>query len=333
MKKAFVLIVSLVALVSCVKEIEFNGEQTDPKLVINSLIEPWKPVKAYVGKSRFFMDSQGDLDSQLPDNVEVLLYVNDTPIGAMTPFIDTIWSADSTWLEHAYKLKWAFIHPYCPVAGDVVRISASAPGFDAVEASTSPLPSRPICGISGRRVTYWEKYWYFNFGEYEQDSAWCISETVELTIDLVDPNPGQTDFFRIFVNPSGYSYGDEISHFSSTISYTDPIFNMASQFNYYDNNITFTDQLFDGGSYQLKLPLNVYLTITDYTDPAFYRERIFVEHLTKEFSNYLSTSNQGDGITQFFSEPVQTYSNVNGGYGIVGGCSVDTLWVELPLSE
>ena len=335
MKKVLVLVLSAIVLVSCVKEIEFNGEQTDPKIVINSLVEPGKPVTAYVSKSWFFLDPYSQTESQIPENVQASLYVNDTFIGEMTPYIDTIWTADSSWLDIAYKTMWAFAHPYCPETGDVVRITASANGFDDAEATTSPLPNAPICGISGQKITEWEKYVYFAYGDSEQDTAWCISATVEMTLNLVDPNPGQTDYFRIYINTHGYNYGDDICHFSNTMSYTDPVFSNASMgLDYFGSNIpVFTDQLFDGGSYHVKIPLYVYLTLTDYVDPKFYRERIFVEHLTKEYADYLGTCDQGDDLTQFFSEPIQTYSNVKGGYGIVAGRTMDTLWVNLPLEE
>ena len=35
----------------------------------------------------------------------------------------------------------------------------------------------------------------------------------------------------------------------------------------------------------------------------------------------------------FFAEPIQTYTNVEGGFGIVGGRVVDTLWFAVPLEE
>ena len=64
-----------------------------------------------------------------------------------------------------------------------------------------------------------------------------------------------------------------------------------------------------------------------------FKVSFMVEHLSKEYYNYLNTCNQGDEYTQFFAEPIQTYSNVTNGYGIVAGRTVDTLWVNLPLSE
>ena len=96
----------------------------------------------------------------------------------------------------------------------------------------------------------------------------------------------------------------------------------------------FTDVLFDGRSYQLRFKLHLPISLyeNDY-DPDFFQLPISLQHLTKEYYNYLNTCDQGEDILTFFAEPIQTYTNVKGGYGIVGGRTVDTLWYALPLSE
>ena len=68
-------------------------------------------------------------------------------------------------------------------------------------------------------------------------------------------------------------------------------------------------------------------------DPDFFCVPFMLEHLSKEYYNYLNTCNQGDVGLQIWSEPIQTYSNVTNGYGMVGGRSVDTMWLPLPIEE
>jgi hypothetical protein len=68
-------------------------------------------------------------------------------------------------------------------------------------------------------------------------------------------------------------------------------------------------------------------------DEDFFQISVSLQHLSKEYYYYLNTCEQGSEIDQFFAEPVQTHTNVNGGYGIVGGRTVDTLWFALELSE
>ena len=100
-----------------------------------------------------------------------------------------------------------------------------------------------------------------------------------------------------------------------------------------DPNGTFTDQFFDGRSYAIKLPIGFSYPKFDGLVPEGCRVAIYMEHITKDYYNYLNTCNQGDEVDQFFAEPIQTHTNVNGGYGIVGGRTMDTLWFALPQEE
>ena len=83
-----IAITSCLLLSSCEKEIEFNGKQTDPKLVVNSIVGTDEPVKAYISKSYFFLDY--DENTQAPDDLVASLYINGNPIGELTPSADTI---------------------------------------------------------------------------------------------------------------------------------------------------------------------------------------------------------------------------------------------------
>ena len=83
MKKVILLAFSFIFLTSCEKEIEFNGEHTAPRLVINSLIEAGQPVSARIGKSIFFLDNDNDM--QCPDDMVATLTVNGNLYGIMNP--------------------------------------------------------------------------------------------------------------------------------------------------------------------------------------------------------------------------------------------------------
>ena len=332
------LAMTLCLFTSCEKEIEFNGTPTEPKLVINSLVEAGQPVKAYISKSYFFLDNNGS--TQAPTDLTALLYVNDNLIGEMTPFVDTLLSpfewADDTFLP-------AFRSDFCPQVGDVVKIVASAPGFDEVEATTSPLPTPVDCHMD-INVTKWNSHYtqpYYDGDVYENDSLLEIYGYMDLTITLVDPNPGQLDYFRFHLNGLNNNSSDENMKYIS-FDYDDPVFGTSLENDYIDFSDldmgpegVFTDVLFDGKDYQIKVKeLYFEMRLAEDYDPEFFRFSFRMEHLSKEYYNYLNTCEQGDEVGyQFYSEPIQTYSNVNGGYGIVGGHTVHTLWLDLPLQE
>ena len=340
MEKTLVLVTILFALCSCTKEIEFKGEQTDPKLVINSLVEPRQPVKAYVSKSNFFLDDNANMEA--PEDVSVSLYVNDRLIGEMEPFVDTIWSPSYYWEdEHAYQLKKAFRHSYCPEVGDVVKITASANGFDEVEGTTSTLPEKAAWRITGMQLKETEKWPYFN--EQDTDTVWHVDGTVEVTVEITDAHPGTIDCFRLRIDKDSHyfdGYDHQTYYYSAWPQYTDPIFDGLSpssidfvDYQLDEPNGTFVDQLFDGRSYSINLPIAFTYTAIEDMPSDFLRLEIYMEHLSKEYFNYLNTWKQGDEIDQFFAEPTQTYSNVKGGFGVVAGRTVDTLPVVLPVAE
>ena len=329
--------ISLALLSSCEKEIEFNGEQSDPQLVINSLVEPGQPVKAFIGKSYFFLDAP---DTSTPEDLVATLYVNDNRIGEMTPFFDTVWEYYGI---VSYHLVPGFYYDYCPQIGDVVKIKASANGFEDAEGVTSPLP-QILDYQYDVEVTDWHSYYvhpYFDYYEgYEEDSVLHVRGYLNLTISLIDPNPGETDCFRLVVDKRTRDNDGENKIYYS-FDYDDPIFGVGMTENEFIDASdldtrpegVFTDFLFDGSSYRLKLKVYFECELDEVFDPDFFYVPFLLEHLSKEYYNYLNTCNQGDMEVQLWAEPIQTYSNVTNGFGIVAGRTVDTLKVPLPLSQ
>ena len=332
------LAMTLGLLTSCEKEIPFNGEQTDSRLVINSIVEPGQQVKAYISRSYFFLDPA---NTAAPDDLVASLYVNGNRIGEMTPGFDTIWEL---YWPYDYHLIPIYYNDYCPQEGDIVTITASANGFEDVEGATSALP-KALNSQMDVEVTQWNAGYisHFNYDtqEYETDSSiWDVGGYLNLTFTITDPNPGKTDCFRLFTSRnSNMTVGENRRYIS--FDYDDPIFEVGMTENdFFDASDldtrpegVFTDKLFDGGSYRLKVKVWFDCKLAEDFDPDFYRVPFMVEHLSKEYYNYLNTCDQGDEALQIYAEPIHTYSNVTNGYGIVGGRAVDVLWVDLPIQR
>lgn len=337
-KLTILTILGVALLTACEKEIEFNGEQTESKLVINSLVEPGKPIVAKLSKSVFFLDNEANTEA--PDDLVATLYVNDNSIGEMTLRHDTVWNEyvydDYGNLDSSYYLIPAYTSPYIPVVGDVIKIMASANGFDDVEGETSPLPNEVDWHPIGLETNQWEVSYY----DYEGDTSWYISCKMQLLLEIIDANPGKTDYYKLYVSVGGFSDEGTGSRFYISTTYNDPVFGGTGTEEYDEFNIdllsrpegVFTDVLFDGRSYTVKLPLFIYIDFYG-TLPDSFQLPMQLEHLSKEYYYYLNTCEQGDELSQFFAEPMQTYSNVKGGYGVVGGRMVDTLEVTVPIRE
>lgn len=88
--------VALLGLASCVKDVEFDGEQTESLLVVNGLQQVGKPANLCIEKSLFFMDAQ--YDCRVKD-LEVDLYVN----GA---FKESLQVRDSLVTDVYYDWNW-----------------------------------------------------------------------------------------------------------------------------------------------------------------------------------------------------------------------------------
>ena len=341
-KKLLVWIASFIAMTlglftSCEKEIEFNGDQTDSRLVINSIVAPGQRVEARIGKSYFFLDPA---NTAAPEDLVATLYVNGNRIGEMTPFVDTIWEL---WSLDDYHLIPSYYNNYCPLENDIVKITASANGFEDVEGTTSELPKAVDCQMDVE-VTEWHSGYTYPYytepNEFEEDSILDISGYLNLTFTITDPNPGKTDCFRLITSRnSSMTVGDNRRYIS--FDYDDPIFEAGMTENdFFDASDldtrpegVFTDKLFDGGSYRLKVKVWFNCELAEDFDPDFYRVPFMVEHLSKEYYHYLNTCDQGDEALQIYAEPIHTFSNVTNGYGIVGGRAVDSLWLDLPLER
>jgi len=322
---------------SCEKEIEFNGEHSDPKLVINSLVEPGHRVEAFISKSYFFLDTP---DTSAPEDVVVSLYVNDNHIGEMTRFYDTVWEYYD---NVSYHLVPGFYHDFRPQTGDVVKIKASANGFEDAEGETTALPVDIDFQYDIEVLNWHAEYYYPYFSEPgvpEGDSVLRVGGTLELSINITDPNPGKTNYFRLVEDQRIRTQDGENSWYV-IFDYDDPVFGASMTENDFVDASdldtrpegVFTDMLFDGSSYRLKLKIRFVCNVDEEFDPDFFRVPFLLEHLSKEYYNYLNTCNQGDEVMGFFAEPVQTYSNVTNGFGIVAGTTVDTIWLALPIEE
>ena len=243
-----------------------------------------------------------------------------------------------------YRLIPYLVNDYRPQEGDIVQIKASANGYDDVEGTTSALPKFVDCPMEAE-VTEWHSIhpYYYNaeIQDYEPDTTILeIRGYMDLTFTITDPNPGKTDYFRLITSRGSNMWVGQNSRYIS-FDYDDPIFEpVMTENDFFDASDldtrpegVFTDKLFDGGSYRIKVELYFSCRLPEDFDPDFYKVSFMVEHLSKEYYDYLNTCNQGDDYLQIFSEPIHTYSNVTNGYGIVGGRAVDIIELALPLSE
>ena len=334
---------AVVALAACTKPLPFQGEYEEPKLVVNCIAQPGEPIKAVVYKSDFIYDTITDYT--MPDGTQVFLFVNGESKGEM-------W-LDSDTSYHAHYLhpviSQYFTSDYIPQIGDVVKISVTAPGFDEAEGSSEPLPNDPIGCLEDARITKWDTTRWRGYNVYDPEhdttvTVWLTEygKHVTVTIEITDPNPGALDLYCLdasmrFEGNWTYPDGSEMDYNIGQLDriyYNDPIIGTSTaeledEFGVSvglgnRSRSTFNDATFDGGRYRLEIPM-VVSTLFKANDSISAYVDIRLRHLTEGAYNYYSTITSGNSYSQYYSEPVSVYSNVQNGFGLVAGSNDKTI--------
>lgn len=293
MKKILlVLTVLLCGMASCVKDVEFNGEQSDPLLVVNGVQRAGKTANLCIEKSWFFLDSR--IDFRVKD-VEVDLYVNGS-FKESLQVRDTIGDYIFTYCEGQYEL----------CEGDKLRFEVRSSEFETAYAEVT-LPESPTV-ISFDTVSV----------DYENG-------TIDFAVEIDDPVG--TDFYNLcFYNAldaeySMYSFYSEDPVFANPLDLgADEL--MGESSDYYGSGLynLFTDTYFDGKTYTVNFTYffwDVEVFEPFVVEMSRVEESLYKNKKTTE--EYLE--NDPNSIIGMFAEPVQVYSNVENGVGIVSGQS------------
>ena len=295
-------IIALLSIVmfSCTKTVEFNGEMSDPKIVVNSIFSQDTSLWVNITTSRFFLDNA---PLTFIDNATVAVYKNGDYVA------DMIHSGEGN-----YSLASLIPQP------DVTySLKVTAPDMEEVTCEASfPVPIQ-IVSID-------------TINNYDPES-WNSTYSVKLKIN--DP-AGEKNYYRISMYADRYIFqetypkeytvyrelpwiwSDDVVLTGGGEEETD-IFDSGV---YNEYNI-FDDTFFDGSEYTLDFRFDNYFLMDDVEEN--YAMVFFVlETLSEEYFTYLrSKTVHKSSSDDFFSEPVPIYSNIEGGIGYFGGYSMD----------
>jgi len=326
-----VITLSIFTILSCSKEIEFNGKLLDPKLVVNSIcaldstfvveVSESKAIPGYESSFRKITDATVKL---YVDGIETEKLVFD--------------STDRISQGTSYITKSAFYMGKTLVgSGKNYKIEVSHPDYSAKATGEMKIGKRvPILNISTDSIPYLD-----NLSRNRQKT--------KVTIKFSDP-VDEENFYRLVLNyrigkNQWYENekGDTIKlvqvmdyvYVYSTIESDDPVFSSkedADELLFGSTNYSgltlFPDELFNGKTYDLNFYLNenVFWHFDqegmDVTRGDFYIVTIELQSLTKESYFYTKSLGSFDWISDgLLTEPVQVYSNIENGIGIFGGCS------------
>jgi hypothetical protein len=313
MIKTIFLSLGLLLFVSCEKEIEFNGEISDPMIVLNSYISPDSIIYAHLTKSKFFLSSKQGFD--FINNAEVSVYVN------------RVFREKLDFTENGmYK------GTFPPSAGDTVKLIVKVSGLEDVE-STAVIQSPS--NILTTEATMVEKYRdVYRTGD--EISAYYLQGDCEFNVKIRD-NANEQNYYRLVAkkrNESTYNGNLIINEYFISFSLEGFDSQSGDLIGLFDDgeNISdqhlITDELFNGKDFVLKFATDYsYLEVVPgYEEEYNTKDNVRSEYviinlqaITRDMYLYLKSKESASGIFEgFFTEPVQIYNNITNGIGIFG---------------
>jgi hypothetical protein len=326
MKKYFqyiILFLTFGTLISCEKEIEFNGEIVEPLVVVNSFLSTDSVVKAHLSKSKFFLSNKSFFDSIT--NATVSIYVN----GALKENL-------------AHQQYGLYQGTYIPKPGDSVRMVVKVPQYDGDVVSSTLIQNKSNILSVDTTLTfkfsdsiYYEKAVVGHVYYYDCDVRMRIRD-----------NGNETNFYRLVAKRQQLSipgyYGWDQGYFIS--------FKLEGFENQSGNLIDFLedsdswldehlipDDFFNGKELLLKFR-------TDFTairlKPGFEHLssdfqgneslKINLQTISKDLYLYLKSRRAAQNVADgFFAEPVQIFNNIRNGLGILGAQTNNEYLLEL----
>lgn len=315
---------------SCEKEIEFSGKTVNPMLVVNSFLSPDSLIKVHVSKSKFFLKDNSSFE--MVNNATVNVWVNGIKV-------EQLINIGLGYYEGSFK----------PKVGDIVKITATTSDFSEVFTETKILQAIPIIKVDTARYQF-EENPILSYSTYNNDPkaidtvGFSKHESFDFKIKFNDPK-NESNFYRLTAKVIRYYDNDSIVIGDAQIQYNDLVFGgnndsgpfETSGYNYYHE---FSDELFNGKEYNLSVSFYHGTTLykPEYLEtfqskkaksPIRQELQIELQSISESYFLYLRSRTTNMTTEEFFSEPVQIYSNVKGGIGILGSYSSSVYKIKL----
>ncbi len=233
-----------------------------------------------------------------------------------------------------------YFSTFTPAVGSTYTLRVSKDGFEPVEATTFIAPPVPIRSIAVDTSVFINRY--LNF----EDSLITDRNVVVDEIRLIFDDPAnEQNYYEVsvyrFVVQIQPRYDDENNFIDNdTVRYFSPIYlrsddpaiaggesdPLEGSSDFFGTDLLFNDDFFNGKQYSLRFRPEQYGFYDD-SEPQLY---VILRTIDEAQYRYLrSVDLQYENEGNPFAEPVQVYSNVENGYGIVAGSSASRVVVDL----
>ena len=324
---------SLAIIISCEKTLEFEGKQTEPKLILNGFLNPDSFVKIHLSESKFFLDNNTNF--HIIENANVRIFKNDIEIEQMQ-----------------YVGEGYYLASFKPVIGDKIMIKASYNNLDEVSCHTDiievvPMQSAEIVNYKFEKSSGNQSYTVHIPPYSEEEYSYAYREYFDINIKINDPH-AKENYYRLVLNLKHYYEEGSLVSSHNGMFYILPyilkddinrIDNFHNNIYTYSSYNEFSDEAFNGKEYLLKVPVHHYYNGTIGTGNIIGRElHVNLQSIAKPYYLYLQsrTAAESSGVEFFssiFSEPVQVYSNIEGGIGFFGSYANSSFVLDLGVPD
>lgn len=280
-----IIAAGLLIAASCTKEIKYKGDNEDPLLVLNCIAEKDSTIVVELSKSRFFLSSNND-DYTITSNA-ILTLVNQT--------------SGQTYVVTTPDANGKYVFPITALEGNTYSISASHPDFETVTSTMSVLYETPILSVD--------------------TSSYSSPNGVFMKANVTWNDPSGTDFYILKLSVINTSNG--IEFLNQPLGSNDQAMDELSASDFageenYSPHLFFTDELFDGSQKTLEVRFPKQWTMPDPNE----HYKFTLHRCTESTYKYLVSSKKAEyAASDFFSEPVKVFTNIENGYGIFGALS------------
>lgn len=299
----FVLII-MVGLTACEKEILYDDIAPEPLLVMNGIQHVGEPARLCVEKSSFYINSETDFRVK---DVHVDLYVNGAFKEALqvrdSMIMETYTIVTEEGMEEHERPRYAFNYcegEYILCEGDALRLEVSSSEFDDVAVAETTIPYAPnVVSFDTIRV--------------ETSDDGLITVYLSLKID----DPAGNDYYNLYPQEglTNFTTSDPVFTDFMNIVHVDDLFGGNDYYGRGAYNM-FNDAYFDGTQYAISMNSTVYGDGSYYYQPLV-MEVTKVDYALYQFKKTYSDYDYADDLLSLFTEPIQVYSNVQNGAGVV----------------
>ncbi len=309
---------------SCEKELDYKDLDYEPQIVLNGLMYQDSIIKINVASTRSILDA----DSVLPflDNAEVKLYENDV-------FVEDL-IYDSLGMYHSTNKAKA--NTSYRIEAKTNNIEAAVAKFDFTELADSRIsninllsqydtsiavddPIDTIYNLTSITLDFdllfndnAEEENYYNFGSIGNFYELMNTHTYTSGYEYVESHSIEK-INSLYLNFR--DYGDYDKYFSKSVS----------SFNGYEQNYHISDNIFNGEEVEFGLTTTFYTKSLEPIQIILYSYPYDYIHFHNTGYRYINNEDNA------FSQPINIYSNVENGLGIV--CAVSCSRQTINLSD